>query len=83
MFLDIFENLSGSGVTETEFKKETLLQLSCKAAIKANKILTFNEMESLLEQLSECDNPYFCPHGRPVMVKLGKSAIEKYFKRQG
>ncbi|MDO9536429.1 MAG: DNA mismatch repair endonuclease MutL [Bacillota bacterium] len=83
LFMDIFENLSGSKMTETEFQKETLLQLSCKAAVKANKLLTLKEMESLLEQLSKCDNPYFCPHGRPVMVKIGKAAIEKYFKRQG
>jgi len=81
MIMDIFENLSE--VKETDFQKETLLQLSCKAAVKANKILTLKEMESLLEQLSKCDNPYFCPHGRPVMVKIGKAALEKYFKRQG
>ncbi len=78
---DILEELSG--MATADFKKETLLSLSCKAAIKANKRLTPEEINSLLAQLEKCENPFFCPHGRPVAIKIEKSELEKYFKRRG
>ena len=80
---DILEEASGTALTSKDFEKDTLLRISCKAAIKANKNLAIDEIKSLLIQLNKCDNPYFCPHGRPVAVKLKKSEIEKHFKRRG
>ena len=79
----IIEDLLGLAATGREYQKETLLKLSCRAAVKANHLLTAEEINSLLAQLVQCKNPYYCPHGRPVMIKLGKNEIEKYFKRQG
>ncbi|NLJ55497.1 MAG: DNA mismatch repair endonuclease MutL [Firmicutes bacterium] len=83
MFRDIFEDLSLQELAAQEFLKETRLQLACKAAIKANQVLTTAEMRTLLEQLKKCDNPFFCPHGRPVMFKITKIEMEKQFKRRG
>lgn len=54
---------------------------ACKAAIKANDIIGEEEVKRLLEDLSECKNPFSCPHGRPTLIKMSKSDIEKRFKR--
>src|SRR5205807_1095843 len=44
---------------------------ACKMAVKAGDPLTIDEMTGLLEQLAETENPYLCPHGRPIVVKIG------------
>ena len=83
LMLDILEEVSDPALTEGEFQKEILLSLSCKTAIKANEHLTIEEINSLLAQLEKCKNPFFCPHGRPVAIKIEKYDIEKHFKRRG
>lgn len=55
--------------------------ISCKGAIKANHQLSRKEIEALVDDLKTCANPYTCPHGRPVMIKLTTYDIEKMFKR--
>lgn len=67
--------------------KETLLDkmldaVACRAAIKAGDRQTREEMESLLGQLAELDNAINCPHGRPFLIKVEKSEIEKWFMRR-
>ena len=61
--------------------KEYVAKKACKRAIKANRKLSEIEIDSLLKQLKECDNPNTCPHGRPVCIKITKKEIEKMFKR--
>ena len=55
--------------------------MACKAAIKANRHLRREEMESLIQQLRACMTPYTCPHGRPILVHFSTYEIEKMFKR--
>ncbi|NJP36279.1 DNA mismatch repair endonuclease MutL [Alkalicoccus luteus] len=55
--------------------------LACKASIKANHSLPLSHMQGLIEQWRNCDNPYTCPHGRPVMIHFSTYEIEKMFKR--
>lgn len=55
--------------------------ISCKGAIKANKSLSVIEIDALLTQLRNCENPYTCPHGRPTLIKLSNYDIERMFKR--
>lgn len=55
--------------------------LSCKHSIKANKYINLNEITKLLNDLAQCENPYTCPHGRPVVIKWTQTEIEKMFKR--
>jgi DNA mismatch repair protein MutL len=55
--------------------------LSCKHSIKANHYISRNEIDRLLYDLEQCENPYTCPHGRPVIIKFTVSEIEKLFKR--
>jgi DNA mismatch repair protein MutL len=55
--------------------------ISCKGAIKANKALSMDEINHLFKDLQACDNPYYCPHGRPVIISFSLYEIEKMFKR--
>lgn len=55
--------------------------MACRSAIKANDKIYDIEIKSLLEQLEKCENPFTCPHGRPIMVEISKTEIEKMFKR--
>ena len=66
-----------------KFNESIATMLSCKLAIKANENITLEEMEQLLKDLKKCDNPFHCPHGRPVMITYTKSELEKLFKRSG
>jgi DNA mismatch repair protein MutL len=54
---------------------------ACKMAVKAGDPLTIAEMEGLLEQLAETENPYLCPHGRPIVVTISFHELDKQFKR--
>ncbi len=55
--------------------------LSCKLAIKANENISISEMESLINDLRKCDNPYTCAHGRPTIIFYSNYELEKLFKR--
>ncbi len=63
-------------------QKELLIQVSCKGSIKANQKLSLEEMESLIQQLKNCQEPFFCPHGRPVYYQIDKDEMEKQFHRR-
>jgi DNA mismatch repair protein MutL len=54
---------------------------ACKMAVKAGDPLTLEEMQGLLEQLAETENPYLCPHGRPIVVTISFHELDKQFKR--
>ncbi len=73
---------------EEEVRKFTLdmvidkiATMACKAAIKANQKLTIREAEELLKECEKLENPYTCPHGRPILISISKREIEKKFKR--
>lgn len=57
--------------------------VACKMSIKANTNITLEEMEQLINDLRECDNPFNCPHGRPTVIYYSKYDLEKMFKRSG
>ena len=60
---------------------EKIASMSCKAAIKGNSKMSRLEAEALIDELMELENPYNCPHGRPVIVSMTKYEVEKKFKR--
>ncbi len=68
-------------VYEPEVVLEKLASMSCKAAIKGNMQVSAPEMEELMNKLMKLENPYNCPHGRPVFIKITKYELEKKFKR--
>ena len=63
------------------FRDEITKQISCKASIKANHRISIEEVNTLINRLNECKNPFTCPHGRPTIIKLTVSDIEKMFER--
>ncbi|HSE38838.1 MAG TPA: DNA mismatch repair endonuclease MutL [Blastocatellia bacterium] len=56
-------------------------ELACKAAIKVNMPLTSEKMQWLIDELMKTQNPMTCPHGRPIMMRMGLRDIERGFKR--
>lgn len=54
---------------------------ACKMAVKAGDPLTMEEMTGLLQQLADTENPYLCPHGRPIVVTVPFEEIDRRFKR--
>ena len=64
-----------------KLREHAAILCSCKRSIKANEYLTMTEIESLIERLAACRNPYTCPHGRPVVVSFSTYELEKMFKR--
>jgi DNA mismatch repair protein MutL len=81
-FKDILDNIRSMGKGEKEeIKWRKIATLACKAAIKANDNLNFEEIKKLIDDLSYLDDPFNCPHGRPTIIKFTLSDIEKRFKR--
>lgn len=82
LFLDILDNLKNLGNGKTsEVKHNTIATKACKAAIKGNDKLEVNEMIKLIEDLRYIDDPFHCPHGRPVIIKFTSTDIDKKFRR--
>lgn len=82
LFLSILDNIKalGSGKT-TEVKYNKIATLACKAAVKANDSLTLEEMEKLIHDLRYIEDPFHCPHGRPVIIKFSHNDLDKKFRR--
>lgn len=62
-------------------KEHVTITNACKLAVKAGDPLNMEEMNGLLQQLAETENPYLCPHGRPIVVTLPFDSINRQFKR--
>lgn len=58
------------------------VSLACRGSVKAGDVLSVPEMESLVERLFECEDPYRCPHGRPVVVVVPQDALARSFGRR-
>lgn len=69
-----------TGLTEDIFVHK-LATMGCKAAIKGNQTISFEEAQNLIEKLLTLDNPYTCPHGRPTIIRMTKEELDKKFKR--
>lgn len=82
LFMNILDNIKslGSGKT-TEVKYNKIATLACKAAVKANNYLNESEMDKLINDLRYLDDPFHCPHGRPVIIKFTNYDLDKKFRR--
>lgn len=81
-FEEILDELVENGCKGTpEVVQEKIASMACKSAVKGNQTINAAEMSALLEQLFELENPYHCPHGRPTMISMSKTDLEKKFKR--
>lgn len=82
MFLAVLDGLSdGVGFGNLRVVEEKIASMSCKAAVKGNHKMSFAEAESLIDELLTLENPYNCPHGRPVVVTMTKMEMDRKFKR--
>ena len=68
-------------VSIKKYRAELAIMMSCKRSIKANHIIDDYSARNLIYQLSKCQNPYNCPHGRPVLINFSSSDMEKMFRR--
>lgn len=73
--------LNDQKITVAKFREQTAIMMSCKRAIKANHYLDDQQAKALLQRLPECENPFNCPHGRPVLVHFSGKDLEKMFRR--
>lgn len=82
LFLEMLDDLSEeTGLKTSDAILEKVASMSCKAAVKGNQRLSLAEMDYLIGELLECENPYQCPHGRPTIISMTKYELEKKFKR--
>ena len=82
MFIDMLDDFANIGGKDApNLIMEKVASMSCKAAIKGNQHISTAEMEELLDELLQLENPYNCPHGRPTIISMSKYEIEKKFKR--
>ena len=64
-----------------KMREDAAIMMSCKKSIKANHYLKKNEMADLIDQLREAEDPFTCPHGRPIIINFSNYELEKLFKR--
>ena len=80
-FQDVFKNLNTFINKPLDFIKDDLCQKACKSSVKAGNKLTNEEIKILIDSLATNKSTLLCPHGRPIIVKLTRTDIEKWFKR--
>jgi DNA mismatch repair ATPase MutL len=60
---------------------QRIISRACRGSVKANSVIKTDEANALIKDLAACENPYTCPHGRPVFIKYSRRQLEKLFKR--
>lgn len=82
-FFAIFlqENKKNTEIKSIDLIKDKIMQLACKSAVKAGYDLSRNEIEKLYQEITNDKIALYCPHGRPIIIRITKQEIEKWFKR--
>ena len=78
--VDTLMETEDTGIKD-QWRETCLMSMACHHALRANRIMTRQEMETLIRDLWNCENPVHCPHGRPTIVTFDKYRMEKLFKR--
>lgn len=82
MFLEFVGSLiQNSGYMSNDIFIKKLSTMACKAAVKGNMKLSYQEADALVDKLLSLENPYTCPHGRPTIISMSKTELEKKFNR--
>ncbi len=82
LFIELIDSLDTmTGKLDPDMIRDKLASMSCKAAVKGNQNLSYQEMDELISELMTLENPYNCPHGRPTIISMSKYELEKKFKR--
>lgn len=80
LLMDILDNLDDR-TTLYELKLDKIMKLACTSAIKGGDSIKIPEANRLIEDIEKCENPFTCPHGRPIIIRMTKRELEKKFKR--
>ena len=83
MVHDILSDILSEGKIkdETGIFERVTKSIACRSALKAGAVCSTSQMESLVKQLLQTENPYTCPHGRPTMISFNRQELDKLFKR--
>jgi DNA mismatch repair protein MutL len=82
MVTELLDELSGElERMRTDVVGDRIATMACKAAVKGNMKISAREADALIEELLQAENPYTCPHGRPTIIAMTKTELEKRFKR--
>jgi len=81
ILLDIIDYYRNRPLNDFNHSEKIAAAYACRNAIKSGETLTHNEMQNLIDQLFACETPFFCPHGRPVIVTMGLEELDRKFKR--
>ena len=82
MVIELLDELSGeSSRLRADAVADRIATMACKAAVKGNMRISSKEADALIEELLQAENPYTCPHGRPTIISMTKTELEKKFKR--
>jgi DNA mismatch repair protein MutL len=73
---------AGNNASAMRLGEEMIAKTVCRHAVKANDPLRYPEVEKLIRDLLDCDLPYCCPHGRPTMIQISLTELEKKFGRK-
>jgi DNA mismatch repair protein MutL len=80
--LEVVDHLTGrGGSTPTDWREAMLTTLACHSSVRAGQTLSIEEMRELIEQLERCAAPRTCPHGRPTMILLSTTQLDRQFGR--
>ena len=78
----LVDALVAEGSLEESLFDRLLRELACGAAVKAGEPISLAEAQSLVERLMTLENPYFCPHGRPIVFSLEREELDRRFRRR-
>lgn len=82
LFLNVLDELAEGNSRGSYLSiEEKIADMACKASVKGGDKLSFAEAEALIDELLELENPYNCPHGRPTIIVMSETEMEKKFKR--
>ncbi|NLZ83209.1 MAG: DNA mismatch repair endonuclease MutL [Clostridiales bacterium] len=80
-FIDEFTSSFSNNARPSSSVMDKIASLSCKAAVKANHVFSLQEATTLIKELLTLEDPYHCPHGRPVIISMSRYELERKFKR--
>lgn len=80
----VIEELSSLSAKSSSLRlsEDAIATIACRASVKSNDVLSIPELQALLKDLFACEMPYCCPHGRPTLVQISTSELERKFGRR-
>lgn len=81
LFFTILDSVKDINKSKLNFEMDKIIKNACVKSVKSGDKLHIIEIKKLIEDLKNTNNPYTCPHGRPVIIKMSKYEIERMFER--